>query len=320
MITRDPEAAAAAIRAGRLAALPTETVYGLAADAANPDALRRLYAVKGRPADHPSIVHLAEVADAPGWAADWPPDAQALADAFWPGPLTLVLPAGGRAAPEALGGTGTIGLRVPDHPLTRAAIAATGSGVAAPSANRFGRVSPTTAQHVADDLGGDVDVILDGGPSRVGVESTIVDLTGPAPRVLRPGAITAAMVEAVLERAPGADPSGAPRAPGTLAAHYAPRRPVAVADDAASLVLTADDALIAPAAVLRAIDHPGPAFDAGDDAVDYAARLYALLRDADRSGAARIAVVAPPPGGVGDAVRDRLRRAAAGARDADERT
>ncbi len=320
MITRDPEIAAAAIRTGGLAAVPTETVYGLAADAANPDALRRLYAVKGRPADHPSIVHLADSADAPGWAAAWPAEAQALADAFWPGPLTLVLPAGERAAAEALGGTGTIGLRVPDHALARAVIAAAGTGVAAPSANRFGRVSPTNAQHVADDLGADVDVILDGGPCRVGVESTIVDLTGPAPRILRPGAVSAAMVAAVLARAPDGAPTGAPRAPGTLAAHYAPRLPVVVADDGALSDLGAGDALIAPAPVLRGLHHPGPVFDAGADAEAYAARLYALLRAADGSGARRIVAVPPPGGGVGDAVRDRLRRAAAGSPDADERT
>ena len=320
MITRDPEAAAVVLRAGGLAALPTETVYGLAADAADAAALRRLYAVKGRPVDHPSIVHLADPADAPAWAGSWPPAAQCLAEAFWPGPLTLILPAGGRAAPEALGGTGTIGLRVPDHPLTRAAIAAAGTGVAAPSANRFGRVSPTRADHVVADLGDDVDVILDGGPCRVGVESTIVDLTGAAPRILRPGAITAAMVETALATALDRDPTDAPRAPGTLASHYAPRLPVIVAGDAAALRLDPDDALIAPSSVLAELRHPGPTFDAGDDAETYATRLYALLRDADRSGAMRIAAVAPAPGGVGDAVRDRLRRAAAEAPDADERT
>lgn len=319
MLTDDPQLAGARLRAGGLVALPTETVYGLAADAANPEALRRLYAVKGRPADHPSIVHLADAADAPAWAAAWPAAAQALADAFWPGPLTLVLPAGDRAAPEALGGAATIALRVPDHALTRAAIRAAGTGVAAPSANRFGRVSPTTAQHVAEDLGRDVDLILDGGPCTVGVESTIVDLTGAQPRILRPGAVTATMVTAALAAPLGTVGDDAPRAPGTLAAHYAPHLPVVLVEDPAAVADPASTVLIAPSGTAAAGFHA--VIDAGASAEAYAACVYAMLRAADMSGAARIAVVPPPAGGIGDAVRDRLRRAArGGGASADERT
>lgn len=317
MLTDDPQLAGERLRAGGLVALPTETVYGLAADAADAAALRRLYAVKGRPADHPSIVHLADAADAPAWAATWPAAAQALADAYWPGPLTLVLPTGGRAAPEALGGTGTIALRVPDHPLTRAAIRAAGTGVAAPSANRFGRVSPTTALHVAEDLGRDVDLILDGGPCAIGVESTIVDLTGERPRILRPGAITTAMVAATLAAELGPVGPDAPRAPGTLAAHYAPHLPVVLVEDPAAVADPGSSVLIAASGTAASGFHA--VVDAGPTAADYAIRLYALLRAADKSGAARIVVVPPPAGGIGDAVRDRLRRAARGA-SADERT
>ena len=319
MLTDDPELAGERLRAGDLVALPTETVYGLAADAANATALRRLYAVKGRPADHPSIVHLADAADAPAWSAAWPDAAQTLADAFWPGPLTLVLPAGERAAPEALGGTGAIALRVPDHALTRAAIRASGTGVAAPSANRFGRVSPTTALHVAEDLGRDVDLILDGGPCVVGVESTIVDLTGAQPRILRPGAVTEAMVAEALAAPLGTVGDDAPRAPGTLAAHYAPHLPVTVVEDPSEVADPASTVLIAPSGTPAAGFHA--VIDAGATREDYAACIYAMLRAADMSGAARIAVVPPRPGGIGDAVRDRLRRAAhGGGASADERT
>ena len=311
MFTDDPAVAAAALRNGGLAAIPTETVYGLAADAADASAVARLYAVKGRPADHPSIVHVATVDDARTWAATWPEDAERLARRFWPGPLTLILPAGERAAPEALGGTGTIALRIPDHPLALAVIEASGTGLAAPSANRFGRVSPTTALHVAEDLGRDVDVILDGGPCAVGVESTIVDLTGDGPRILRPGAITADEVEAALS-APLAEPTAdAPRAPGTLAAHYAPRLPVVVVEAAAEVADPGSTTLIAPSGTAATGFHA--VIDAGPTPEAYAARVYAMLRAADMSGAARIACVPPAATGIGVAVRDRLARAAAGA-------
>ena len=309
MITDDVQTAARALRAGELVAIPTETVYGLAADATDAAAVARLYAVKGRPADHPSIVHVASLEDARGWCAHWPAGADLLGRRFWPGPLTLILPAGDRADPAVLGGTGTVALRVPDSPLALALIEAVGTGLAAPSANRFGRVSPTTAQHVADDLGDAVDVILDGGPCRIGVESTIVDLTGDAPRILRAGAVTAEMVEEALATPLAPVTDDAPRAPGTLAAHYAPTTPVELVEAAADVADPRTTALIAPTGT------PAPGFlavlDAGGSAAVYAERLYDLLRVADTVGAERIAVIPPPAAGIGIAVRDRLGRAAA---------
>ncbi len=311
MITSDVQQAAAVIRAGGLVGMPTETVYGLAADAASGPALARLYAVKGRPADHPSIVHVASVEDAASWAAVWPAQAELLARRFWPGPLTLILPAGERAHPAALGGTGTIALRIPDAPLALALIEAAGTGLAAPSANRFGRVSPTTALHVAEDLGQDVAVILDGGRCSIGVESTIVDLTGSHPRILRPGAITAEMLEEALAEPLSPLVEGAPRAPGTLAAHYAPQLPVLLIDDPLDVDDPGSTTLIAPTGTAAQGFHA--VVDAGATPAVYAERLYALLRASDLSGAARIAVLPPPPTGIGLAVLDRLRRAAASA-------
>lgn len=311
MITSDVQAAAAIIREGGLVGIPTETVYGLAADAANGDAIARLYAVKGRPADHPSIVHIASIDDARTWAASWPEAADLLARRFWPGPLTLILTAGDRAHPAALGGTGTVALRIPDSPIALALIEASGTGLAAPSANRFGRVSPTTALHVAEDLGRDVDAILDGGRCEIGLESTIVDLTGSAPRLLRPGAVTAEMIEEALDTPLSPVLDDAPRAPGTLAAHYAPHLPVILIDDVAAVEDPASTTLIAPSGTVAHGFHA--LVDAGPTPASYAERLYALLRASDMSGAARIAVLPPEPTGIGVAVLDRLRRAAASA-------
>jgi L-threonylcarbamoyladenylate synthase len=311
VITSDLSLAVAAIQRGGLVGLPTETVYGLAADATSGPALTRLYAVKERPLDHPSIVHIATHADARTWVTAWPDAAELLARRFWPGPLTLILPAGQRADPAALGGTGTIALRLPDAPLALALIEAAGTGLAAPSANRFGRVSPTTAQHVAEDLGTDVDVILDGGRCRIGLESTIVDLTGVLPRILRPGAITAEMISEALTTPLAPAGPDAPRAPGTLAAHYAPRLPVVLVSDPSELADPGSTTLIAPTGTVASGYHA--VVDAGATPAAYAERLYALLRASDRSGAARIAVLPPEPTGIGVAVLDRLRRAAAGA-------
>lgn len=214
----DIAAAVAALRAGRLVAFPTETVYWLGADAANPDAVRRLYAVKQRPSDHPVIVHVARAAQLDDLARDVPDWARELAARCWPGPLTLVVrrrAGGSRGAvcDEVTGGRDTVGVRVPNHPLALALLDAFGGGVAAPSANRFGKVSPTTAAHVRADLGGDVDVVLDGGPSMVGVESTIVAALDDTPRVLREGAITASDVTRVTGRAVVHAPDGEIAAP-----------------------------------------------------------------------------------------------------------
>jgi L-threonylcarbamoyladenylate synthase len=320
MVTSDVSRAAAALAAGGLVGLPTETVYRLAADATDVRAVARIYAVKGRPADHPLIVHVAGAAQLDRWAADVPGYARRLAEALWPGPLTLVLPRTPRVGDHVTGGQPTVGLRAPAHPVAQELLAALGDGggLAAPSANRFGRVSPTTAEHVIAELGDllnpDRDVVLDGGPSQVGVESAILDCTGPAPVVLRPGAVDAGTVQHVGGVPVAARPS-AVRAPGTLAAHYAPRARVVLLDDAttadvASRAERLADGLLAttdvgtPPGVVR--------LSAPTDAEEYARVLYAALREADALGLRRVLAV-PPAGdgdGIGAAVRDRLARAA----------
>ena len=328
--SRDVDRAVAALRAGGLVGLPTETVYGLGADAENPAAVARVYATKGRPADHPLIVHVRDAAALDGWVGAMPGYALRLAHALWPGPLTLVVPRGPRARDHVTGGQDTVGLRAPDHPVAQAVLAGFGGGVAAPSANRFGRVSPTTAAHVLEELGSalveGLDVVLDGGASRVGLESTILDCTGERPVVLRPGAIGPAQVTeagGVEVKPPPARPTGI-RAPGTLPAHYAPAATVLVAADAveAAALLAAGvrDAqpdgsplggLLAPAGV-RTPDRVVRLAEPDDDSA-YAHALYRALREADALGLARVVVVPPAgPGPLAAAIADRLRRAAAG--------
>ncbi|MGD9956212.1 MAG: L-threonylcarbamoyladenylate synthase [Candidatus Nanopelagicales bacterium] len=316
--TGDVAVAARLLHDGGLVAIPTETVYGLGADAENSAAVARVYAAKGRPADHPLIVHLAG-ADAvhDGWAADVPAYALLLAAACWPGPLTLVLPRGPRAGDHVTGGQPTVGLRVPSHPVAHALLAEFGGGVAAPSANRFGRVSPTDAEHVLDELA-DVlepgrDAVLDGERSQVGVESTIVDCTGPAPRLLRPGAVGVEEIEAVT----GLDVQEADtsvRAPGTLAAHYAPSAQVVLATDDDVVVIGGEAA--APVALLAPASVPTPPGCARlaqpEDSAAYARALYAALRQADADGVRTVVAVPPTGGALADAVLDRLRRAAVG--------
>lgn len=320
LLTSDVGAAVDALRAGGLVALPTETVYGLGADAENPAAVARVYAAKGRPADHPLIVHLAaaeQVDD--GWAVEIPSWARLLAAACWPGPLTLVLRRGPRAGDHVTGGQDTVGLRVPSHPVAHALLAAYGGGVAAPSANRFGRVSPTDATHVLEELG-DVlepgrDLVLEGGPSEVGIESTIVDCTGAVPRVLRPGAVGVEEIEAVTGLGAESGPaSGGVRAPGMLASHYAPQATVLVCE-AGDVEVTVGAApgpvgLLAPADVATPPDVVRLA-EPVDDAT-YARSLYAALRAADTAGLTTVVAVPPTGGALADAVRDRLRRSAAG--------
>ena len=317
-VTTDIDVAVGLLRAGGLVAIPTETVYGLGADAEDPSAVARVYAAKARPADHPLIVHLADGALIDdGWAVDVPDWARLLAAACWPGPLTLVLRRGPRAGDHVTGGQDTVGLRVPSHPVAHELLRRFGGGVAAPSANRFGRVSPTYAAHVVNELA-DVlvpgrDVVLDGGPSHVGVESTIVDCTGAAPRLLRPGAVGVEEIEAVTGlEVVSADPTV--RAPGTLAAHYAPTARVVLVD-AADVAATVPGAaspvgLLAPAVVptpdgVRRLAAP-------EDSAAYARALYAALRAADADGIATIVAVAPTGGVLAAAVHDRLRRAAVG--------
>jgi L-threonylcarbamoyladenylate synthase len=299
----DVVAAVAVLRAGGLVAFPTETVYGLGANAADPAAVRRVYRVKGRPADHPLIVHVGSAEAVPDWADAVPPAATALAAACWPGPLTLLLPRRPDVDATVAGGRDTIGLRVPAHPLALALLQAFGGGVAAPSANRFGRVSPTTAAHVRADLGDEVDLILDGGPCSVGVESTIVDVTVEPPAVLRPGGVPIEAIEAIVGGPVRADDGSVSRAPGMLASHYAPRARVEVVEEAAEARRRVEQ--------LRTLGDRAELLDPGPDPEHYARHLYEWLRDADRAGVETLVVVAPPAAGLGWAVRDRLRKAAA---------
>jgi L-threonylcarbamoyladenylate synthase len=309
--------AVAVLRAGGLVAFPTETVYGLGADASREDAAAKIFAVKGRPRAHPLIVHLAPDARLDDWAADVPDVARTLVAAAWPGPLTVIVKRGPRVALATTGGADTVGLRVPSHPMAQALLRAFGGGIAAPSANRFGAVSPTTADHVAADLGDDVDYILDGGACDVGVESTIVDLSRARPVLLRPGGMPREAIEAIIGPLEGAD-AEAPAAPGTLASHYAPHAEVFAVDlrDVASTVAAQQSpgrklAVLAP----RSAFSSWPSLDAvrcplPDDVAGMAHELYAALRDLDAQGVDVVIAALPPAAGLGEAVGDRLRRAA----------
>jgi L-threonylcarbamoyladenylate synthase len=312
------ERAVRVLQSGGLVAFPTETVYGLGADARSPGAVARIFAAKGRPAGHPLIVHLPSIEHLDRWAREIPDEARALAARFWPGPLTLIL----RKQPEVIelvtGGQDTIGLRMPDHPVARELLAAFGDGVAAPSANRFGSVSPTTAAHVRAELGDSVDVILDGGPSRVGLESSILDLSGldlsrGVPRLLRPGATTREMLEETLGRTIEVG-GGSVRAPGTLASHYAPQaalHAVARGELAASAQRAISEgkrAVVLGSAAIEGV----PTILLPDDPEARASRLYAALREVDEGGF-EIAFVSVPESeeGIETAIADRLRRASA---------
>jgi len=318
--TEAVEDAARVLRRGGLVAFPTETVYGLGADAQNPGALRRLYEVKGRPATHPVIVHLAarpscEELLAP-WAARVPSAALALADACWPGPLTLVLPRAATVRDEVTGGRDTVGLRVPDQPVAQRLLTRFGGGVAAPSANRFGRVSPTTAEHVRADLGDDVDAVLDDGPCRVGVESTVVDCSDDRPVILRRGGIPQERLEAIVGGAVPVCDDGERAAPGTLPSHYAPEADVVLvaAPDVARRAqqLLRDGRQVGLLAASPPPDLPSGVqlLRAPADVDGLARELYRLLREADRLRLDVVLAVAPPPVGLGAAVADRLARAA----------
>jgi L-threonylcarbamoyladenylate synthase len=302
--------AAANLLAGGLVAFPTETVYGLGADACNAHAVARIYAVKGRPADHPLIVHVASMDGLGDWAADVPAYAISLARDFWPGPMTLVVRRSALAADFVTGGQDTVGVRVPNHPvglgLLEAFAKAGGKGVAAPSANRFGNVSPTTAQAVSDELRdylADGDLILDGGPCDVGVESTIIDCTGDAPKILRPGAVT----EEMIEHSTGLDVLDADgiaiRVSGSLESHYSPiatvvldQSPVAGQGFIAMADVVAGDGVVRLAAPST---HE-----------EFARVLYSALRAADEQGLATVVVAQPAGNGIAIAIRDRLKRAA----------
>jgi L-threonylcarbamoyladenylate synthase len=313
--------AARLIRSGALIGLPTETVYGLAADASSDAAVALIFAAKGRPPNHPLIVHIAEAQQVLNYASSVPPFAARLIAAFWPGPLTLILPRKPGVATAAAGGQDSIGLRCPSHPVAQALLNACRSGVAAPSANRFGRVSPTTAAHVADELG-DALFVLDGGPCDVGIESTIVDCTRGQPVLLRPGVLTRAQLEAacaesVLDNAALA--ANAPRASGTLDSHYAPNAKVRLMNKTelqAALAAVEPSLRIAVYAYsisgIEAISAASVLYRAMPlQASQVAHELFAVLREFDAQGVAQIWVETLPDAADWDGVRDRLMRAAA---------
>jgi L-threonylcarbamoyladenylate synthase len=298
------------LRAGGLVAFPTETVYGLGADASSEVAMARLYRVKGRPADHPVIVHFSSAEKAFEWGTEVPASARKLAQTFWPGPLTLILKRNERARDFVTGGQPSVGVRVPSHPVAQELLKAFGGPIAAPSANRFGRVSPTTAAHVREDLGSDVDLVLEGGPSEVGIESTIIDLSGGHAVLLRPGKISRAELEGVVGLKEKA--SAAPRHSGGLDKHYAPRTP-------AKLVpgheLDREIARLGARVAVMAFSRP-------DERVDfwlrmprepgaYAQRLYGALRELDSAACEAILIEAPPAAPAWEAVLDRLQKATA---------
>ena len=307
-MSSDVRRAAEILRAGGLVAFPTETVYGLGADASSASAVARLYAAKGRPADHPVIIHFAEAATAFAWAAEVPDAARKLAAEFWPGPLTMVLKRSPKAKDFVTGGQDSVGLRVPSHPVAQALLKEFGGGVAAPSANLFGNVSATTAAHVRDEM--KVDAILDGGPSEVGIESTIVDLSSGRPTLLRPGHLSRALLEEALQEKIFEKNLESPKHSGGLERHYAPKTP----------------ALLVPMHALdKEIAKRGDsiavlAFSRPDERVDYwirmpkeprayARKLYAALRELDGAQCGAILIESPPETAEWDAIRDRISRA-----------
>lgn len=315
-ISQNVERAVALLNAGELVAFPTETVYGLGADAANPEAVAKIFAVKGRPADHPVIVHIPDASYLDRWAREISPAARAVAEKFWPGPLTLILKRAPSVPDIVTGGQDTVGLRVPNHPLARELLKAFGGGIAAPSANKYGRISPTTAQHVRDDLGDAVPLILDGGPCPVGIESTIVDMSQERTRILRPGMLSGFEIGLFLGRMPEetSNPHSV-KTPGAHLAHYAPKTPLLLVPDdtvavAVRMAIGKNEKIAVLAPYPPPIEHPLiVAWQvAPKEAEPFARELYATLRKLDDVGADLIIVQRPP----WPPLIDRLKRAAAG--------
>jgi L-threonylcarbamoyladenylate synthase len=312
------ERAAAVLRAGGLVAFPTETVYGLGADASNDEALKKIYAAKGRPRNHPLIVHLENFAAVAQWAKNVPGAAHALARRYWPGPLTLILERADGVSDLLTGGQDTIALRVPSHPIARALLAAFGGGIAAPSANRYGRVSATTAEHVRSEFGSAVDLVLDGGACEVGIESTIVDLSGPQPALLRPGSIGASELEAALGIVLAGAGAASPRVPGSIAKHYSPQTPLMLMEADLVVELAASMTRQGHKVAVLARSARPPLLEgmtwvaASSEPAAYAHDLYANLRALDAAGCSAILVEEPPLEPAWAAIHDRLTRAAAG--------
>jgi L-threonylcarbamoyladenylate synthase len=290
------------VRNGGLVGLPTETVYGLAADASQKTAIAKIFGVKGRPNNHPLIVHVSSLDVARTWSSQWTHSAEILGSTYWPGPLSVIVQKSSIVLDELTGGHQTVAVRVPGHELALELLQQFGGGLAAPSANKFGKVSPTPAQHVLDDLGDGVDYILDGGPCRVGVESTIVDCSLEVPVVLRPGGITAEAIESIV--ALDNVDSGISRAPGMLLAHYAPLCEVVLVEN------TPDPKLVGDAESMKY-----RILDASIDPTSFASAMYSLLRQCDLDGIQKLVVVQPEPIGIGLAIRDRLTKAAHGSKN-----
>lgn len=314
----DITCAAARLKAGDLVAFPTETVYGLGADASNADAVRKVFAAKGRPSDHPLIVHIADVAQLGEWAREIPPAATKLALAFWPGPLTLVLKRSARVSDAVTGGQDTVAIRVPSHPVAQQLLRAFGGGVAAPSANRFGHVSATTAAHVREEFGDLVACVLDGGEADVGIESTIVDCSRGGVTLLRPGWITPQQIESAAGVSLTAPDAQAPRVSGSLDKHYAPQTPVMlmegdlVVELARSLSRQGKRVAVLARTTLQPVIEGMVWKAAPADAAGYAHDLYSNLRELDHAGCDAILVEQPPDAAEWLAIRDRLTRSAAG--------
>ena len=302
-IGTDIDRAIEVIRNGGLVGFPTETVYGLAADSSNVNAVNKIFAVKGRPNNHPLIVHVGSIEFARTCSSEWTVSAETLGNTYWPGPLTVVVKKTLGVADVVTGGHSTVALRVPGHVMALELLNRMNGGLAAPSANKFGRVSPTTAQHVWDDLGSSVDYILDGGPCVVGIESTIVDCSIPTPVVLRPGGISTEDIQTVI--AIGLEDPGVSRAPGMLPAHYAPNCQVILVDSIAE----------ANQLLVNRQSNSSRVLDASTEPVTFASTMYAQLRQCDVDGVQFLAVVQPSPLGIGLAIRDRLTKAAHGSKN-----
>jgi L-threonylcarbamoyladenylate synthase len=299
----DIDRAVEILRNGGLVGLPTETVYGLAADASQKEAVARIFTVKGRPSNHPLIVHVGSIESARLWSSSWTQSAELLGTTYWPGPLSIVVEKSPEVLVEVTGGHQTVALRVPGHSMAIELLTRMNGGLAAPSANKFGKVSPTTAQHVWEDLGSSVDYILDGGPCEVGIESTIVDCSRDKTMVLRPGGISAEDIHKIVDL--GHDDLGISRAPGMLPAHYAPQCQVILVDELSQAIRMSESANSSTRRVI----------DASIDPISFASLMYAQLRQCDADGIQELFVVLPRPVGIGLAIRDRLTKAAHGSKN-----
>ena len=302
-IGTDIDRAVEILRNGGLVGLPTETVYGLAADASQKEAVARIFTVKGRPSNHPLIVHVGSIESARLWSSSWTQSAELLGTTYWPGPLSIVVEKSPEVLVEVTGGHQTVALRVPGHSMAIELLTRLNGGLAAPSANKFGKVSPTTAQHVWEDLGSSVDYILDGGPCEVGIESTIVDCSRDKTMVLRPGGISAEDIHKIVDL--GHDDLGISRAPGMLPAHYAPQCQVILVDELSQAIRMSESANSSTRRVI----------DASIDPISFASLMYAQLRQCDADGIQELFVVLPRPVGIGLAIRDRLTKAAHGSKN-----